>query len=173
MHSISSIPFTIPLTCKCILIVRYSCLLISIGYGFTEKSSNFQTNNFGKGSKGNDRITVSVQDKAGMDNADFATPPDGQSGHIKNVFMGLYQRASPSPLLPPNVLQLGRDGALENSIISRYEGNTDGTAYQTSSNLSFNYTQDPTQQPAIPNNIKAAIVNAFYIVNTIHDISYL
>ena len=49
----------------------------------------------------------------------------------------------------------------------------DGTANQTSSNLSFNYTQDPTQQPATPNNIKAAIVNAFYIANTIHDISYL
>ena len=60
-----------------------------------------------------------------------------------------------------------------NNVISRYEGNTDGTAYQTSSNLSFNYAQDPTQQPATPNNIKAAIVNAFYIVNTIHDISYL
>ena len=49
----------------------------------------------------------------------------------------------------------------------------DGTAHQTSSNLSFNYTKDPTQQPATPNNINAAIVNAFYIVNTIHDISYL
>ena len=35
-----------------------------------------------------------------------------------------------------------------NNVISRYEGNTDGTAYQTSSNPSFNYTQDPTQQPA-------------------------
>ena len=60
-----------------------------------------------------------------------------------------------------------------NNVISHYEGNTDGTAYQTSSNLSFNYTQDPTQQPATPNNINAAIVNAFYIVNTIHDTSYL
>ena len=54
-----------------------------------------------------------------------------------------------------------------NNVISRYEGNTDGTAYQTSFNLSFNYAQDPTQQPATPNNIEAAIVN------TIHDISYL
>ena len=60
-----------------------------------------------------------------------------------------------------------------NNVISRYEGNMDGTAYQTLSNPSFDYTLDPTQQPATPNNIKAAIVNAFYIVNTNHDIFYL
>ena len=60
-----------------------------------------------------------------------------------------------------------------NNAISRYEGNADGTAYQTSSNPSFTYMQDPTQQPAVPNNMKAAIVNAFYIVNTVHDISYM
>ena len=98
---LSSIPFTIFPTCKYILIVRYSCLLFSIRYGFTEKSSNFQTNNFGKGGKGNDRITVSVQDKAGMDNADFATPPDGQSGHMR-MFLWDYTNVRPPflPLLP-------------------------------------------------------------------------
>ena len=69
----------------------------SIRYGFTEKSSNFQTNNFGKGGKGNDRITVSVQDKAGMDNADFATPPDGQSGHMR-MFLWDYTNVGPPPL---------------------------------------------------------------------------
>ena len=72
MRSISSILLTISLTCKYILIVRYSCsLFFSIRYGFTEKSSNVQTNNFGRGGKGNDRITVSVQDKARIDNADL------------------------------------------------------------------------------------------------------
>ena len=120
MHSISSIPLTISLTCKYILIVHYSCsLFFSIRCGFTEKSSNFQTSNFGKGGKGNDRITVSVQDKAGMDNSDFATPPDGQSGHMR-MFLWDYTNVRPpppSPLLPPNVLQPGRDGALENSVI--------------------------------------------------------
>ena len=49
-RQLSSIPFTIFPTCKYILIVRHSCSLsFSIRYGFTEKSSNFQTNNFGKG----------------------------------------------------------------------------------------------------------------------------
>ena len=32
--------------------------------------------------------------------------------------MGLYQRTSSPPIFPPNVLQPGRDGALENSIVS-------------------------------------------------------
>ena len=100
MRSISSLPFTISLTCKYILIiVRYSYLLFSIRYGFTEKSSIFQTRNFGKGGKGNDMITVSVQDKAGMDISDFATPPDGQSGHMK-MFLWDYTNVRPLPLLP-------------------------------------------------------------------------
>ncbi|KAH8981284.1 Fungalysin metallopeptidase-domain-containing protein [Lactarius hatsudake] len=72
-------------------------------YGFTESTFNFQTNNFGKGGVGNDRVTVSVQDPAGTDNADFSTPPDGQSGHMR---MFLWDFTSP-----------GRDGALENDIV--------------------------------------------------------
>ncbi|TFK32708.1 Fungalysin metallopeptidase-domain-containing protein [Crucibulum laeve] len=76
---------------------------ISYRYGFTEAAFNFQTNNFGKGGKGNDRVTVSVQDSAGTDNADFSTPPDGQSGAMR---MFLWDLTSP-----------GRDGALENDIV--------------------------------------------------------
>ena len=73
----------------------------SIRYGFTEKSSNFQTNDIGKGSKGNDRITVSVQDKARMDSSDFATPTDGLSGHMR-MFLWDYTNVRPPslPLLP-------------------------------------------------------------------------
>ncbi|KAI9453868.1 Fungalysin metallopeptidase-domain-containing protein [Lactarius psammicola] len=72
-------------------------------YGFTESTFNFQTNNFGKGGLGNDRVTVSVQDPAGIDNADFSTPPDGQSGHMR---MFLWDFTSPN-----------RDGAIENDIV--------------------------------------------------------
>ncbi|KAH9030754.1 Fungalysin metallopeptidase-domain-containing protein [Lactarius pseudohatsudake] len=49
---------------------------VTYRYGFTESTFNFQTNNFGKGGVGNDRVTVSVQDPAGTDNADFSTPPE-------------------------------------------------------------------------------------------------
>ena len=77
---------------------------IQYKYGFTVAAFNFQTDNFGKGGKGNDRVTVSVQDSAGTDNADFSTPPDGQSGHMR---MFLWDLTSPQ-----------RDGALENDIIA-------------------------------------------------------
>ncbi|KAI0646696.1 Fungalysin metallopeptidase-domain-containing protein [Trametes meyenii] len=77
---------------------------ITYQYGFTESAYNFQKNNFGKGGKGSDRVTVSVQDSAGTDNADFSTPPDGQSGAMR---MFLWDITSPE-----------RDGALENDIVA-------------------------------------------------------
>ncbi|KAF9456503.1 Fungalysin metallopeptidase-domain-containing protein [Collybia nuda] len=72
-------------------------------YGFNEASFNFQNNNFGEGGAQNDRVTISVQDAAGTNNADFSTPPDGQSGHMR---MFLWTLTSPQ-----------RDGALENDIV--------------------------------------------------------
>ena len=47
-----------------------------LSYGFTESAFNFQTNNNGKGGVGNDRVTISVQNSAGTDNADFSTPAE-------------------------------------------------------------------------------------------------
>lgn len=49
-------------------------------YGFTETAYNFQNYNFGKGGAQNDRVKISVQDSSGTNNANFATPADGQSG---------------------------------------------------------------------------------------------
>jgi extracellular elastinolytic metalloproteinase len=72
-------------------------------YGFTEAAFNFQEENFGKGGKDNDRVKISVQDPSGTDNADFTTPPDGQSGRMR---MYLWDFTTP-----------GRDGALENDIV--------------------------------------------------------
>jgi extracellular elastinolytic metalloproteinase len=45
-------------------------------YGFTEQAFNFQSSNFGKGGKENDRVLMSVQDSGGTNNANFATPPE-------------------------------------------------------------------------------------------------
>ncbi|GLB39398.1 putative fungalysin metallopeptidase (M36) [Lyophyllum shimeji] len=73
-------------------------------YGFTEAAFNFQSDNFGKGGLGKDPVSVSVQSSAGIDNADFATPPDGQSGMMR---MYLWDYTSPQ-----------RDGALENDIVT-------------------------------------------------------
>jgi Zn-dependent metalloprotease len=50
----------------------------SYGLGFTETARNFQTNNFGRGGTGNDSVRAEAQDGSGTNNANFATPPDGQ-----------------------------------------------------------------------------------------------
>jgi len=45
--------------------------------GFTEQHRNFQTDNFGRGGVGNDRISAQAQDCSGTNNANFSTPSDG------------------------------------------------------------------------------------------------
>ncbi|TFK32692.1 metallo proteinase 10 [Crucibulum laeve] len=72
-------------------------------YGFTEKAFNFQVDNNGKGGRAGDPVLVSVQDPSGTNNANFATPPDGQSGTCR---MFIWTLTNPN-----------RDGAMENSII--------------------------------------------------------
>ncbi|KAF9049094.1 Fungalysin metallopeptidase-domain-containing protein [Panaeolus papilionaceus] len=72
-------------------------------YGFTETAYNFQTNNFGKGGAQNDRVKISVQDASGTNNANFATPADGQSGTCR---MYIWTNTTPN-----------RDGSLENDIV--------------------------------------------------------
>ncbi|ESK87510.1 putative extracellular elastinolytic metalloproteinase precursor [Moniliophthora roreri MCA 2997] len=71
-------------------------------YGFTEAAFNFQTNNFGKGGRGNDRVLINIQDPSGTNNANFATPPDGQSGICR---MFIWTFTTPA-----------RDGVMENDI---------------------------------------------------------
>jgi len=72
-------------------------------YGFTEAAFNFQNDNFGKGGSGNDRVTISVQDSSGTNNANFATPPDGQSGRAR-MYIWTYNT--------PN-----RDGSMSNDVL--------------------------------------------------------
>ncbi|KAF8886751.1 Fungalysin metallopeptidase-domain-containing protein [Infundibulicybe gibba] len=92
----------------------------------SQASFNFQTNNFGKGGLGNDRVLMSVQDASGTNNANFATPPDGQSGTCR---MFLWTETP-----------VHRDGAMENDIITheqthgitnRMTGGGTGTCLQT------------------------------------------
>jgi extracellular elastinolytic metalloproteinase len=49
---------------------------IAYKYGFTEDAFNFQQNNLGRGGKGGDKVLLSVQDSSGLNNANFATPPE-------------------------------------------------------------------------------------------------
>ena len=52
-------------------------------HGFTEAAGNFQENNFGRGGRGKDLVNAEAQDGEGTDNANFATPKDGQNPRMQ------------------------------------------------------------------------------------------
>ncbi|KAG0368925.1 Fungalysin metallopeptidase-domain-containing protein [Gamsiella multidivaricata] len=72
-------------------------------YGFDEESGNFQENNFGRGGLGDDAVIANAQDGSGYNNANFATPPDGQHGKMRMYVW--------------DVTETARDGDLESGII--------------------------------------------------------
>lgn len=51
--------------------------------GFNEADGNFEVNNYGKGGSGNDPVLAEGFDGGGTNNANFATPPDGNSGRMQ------------------------------------------------------------------------------------------
>ncbi|KAH6585120.1 hypothetical protein BASA60_000668 [Batrachochytrium salamandrivorans] len=65
---------------------------ITYQYGFTEKAGNFQKDNFGKGGEDGDAVVITVLNTSDVNNADFLTPPDGQSGE-----MNMYRFAYTTP----------------------------------------------------------------------------
>jgi extracellular elastinolytic metalloproteinase len=71
------------------------------GFGFDEGSGNFQTTNFNGVGKGNDRVQVNNHAN-GKNNANFATPPDGQAPTMN---MYLWDFTAPN-----------RDGSLDSSV---------------------------------------------------------
>lgn len=77
-------------------------------FGFDEVGGNFQTNNYGNGGLGNDSVQAEAQDGSGTNNANFATPPDGQRPRMQ-----MYLFNAPSP---------DRDGDLDNGIIAHEYG---------------------------------------------------
>ena len=73
-------------------------------FGFDEKAGNFQENNLSKGGSGGDAVIAFAQDGTGMDNANFATPPDGDHGVMR---MYVFDTTTPET-----------DGDFETAIIS-------------------------------------------------------
>lgn len=55
----------------------------SYQYGFDEPSGNFQRNNLGRGGFGFDFVYADAQDGSGSNNANFSTPPDGNSPRMQ------------------------------------------------------------------------------------------
>ncbi|KFX87633.1 hypothetical protein O988_09343 [Pseudogymnoascus sp. VKM F-3808] len=60
--------------------------------GFNEAAGNFETNNNNAGGKGNDAVILNAQDGSGTNNANFATPPDGQPGRMR---MYIWDESTP------------------------------------------------------------------------------
>ncbi|KAL5351664.1 hypothetical protein ACLOAV_003524 [Pseudogymnoascus australis] len=60
--------------------------------GFNEAAGNFETNNGDAGGKGNDAVILNAQDGSGTNNANFATPPDGQPGVMR---MYIWDESTP------------------------------------------------------------------------------
>ncbi|KAJ2084444.1 hypothetical protein H4R24_000074 [Coemansia sp. RSA 988] len=77
---------------------------LSYIYGFDEAAGNFQDVNYsGKGADG-DAVIANAQDGSGTNNANFATPPDGQRPRMR---MYVWTMTSPR-----------RDGDLEQDIVA-------------------------------------------------------
>ena len=67
--------------------------------GFDEQAGNFQVNNYGNGGSGNDEVMAQASDGIDLaaptlDNANFATPPDGSSGQMQ-----MYLWENPSGII--------------------------------------------------------------------------
>lgn len=60
--------------------------------GFTEAAGNFETNNNGQGGRGADFVILNTQDGSGTNNANFASPADGQPGRMR---MYLFTSSTP------------------------------------------------------------------------------
>lgn len=52
-------------------------------YGFDEQAGNFQQNNYGKGGLSGDFVMADAQDGGGNNNANFATPEDGDNPRMQ------------------------------------------------------------------------------------------
>ncbi|KAJ2883125.1 hypothetical protein FB639_002238, partial [Coemansia asiatica] len=72
-------------------------------YGFDEAAGNFQDVNYSGEGLGNDAVIANAQDGSGTNNANFATPPDGQRPRMR-----MYVWTSTYPY---------RDGDLEQDIV--------------------------------------------------------
>ncbi|KAJ1963256.1 hypothetical protein GGI12_002162 [Dipsacomyces acuminosporus] len=77
---------------------------LSYLYGFDEAAGNFQDTNYSGKGAGNDAVVAFAQDGSGTDNANFATPPDGQNGVMR---MYIFTQTSPK-----------RDGDFEQDIVA-------------------------------------------------------
>ncbi|HEX6642130.1 MAG TPA: M36 family metallopeptidase, partial [Thermoanaerobaculia bacterium] len=100
--------------------------------GFNEAELNFQENNFSRGGAGSDSVNAEAQDGGGTDNANFATPGDGQNPRMQmylftgtpshQVVLGASLFDAAGAEFGPALTSTGKTGAL--SVTSPADGCT-------------------------------------------------
>ncbi|MFD0932025.1 T9SS-dependent M36 family metallopeptidase [Psychroflexus salinarum] len=69
-------------------------------YGFDEASGNFQQTNYTGEGNGNDYVRAEAQDGAGINNANFGTPPDGARPRMQ-----MFLWSAPGPPIEPLTIE--------------------------------------------------------------------
>jgi extracellular elastinolytic metalloproteinase len=90
--------------------------------GFNEVEANFQENNFSRGGVGSDSVNAEAQDGGGTDNANFATPAEGQNPRMQmylftgkpshQVLVGSSIYAAGGAAFGPALTSTGKTGLL-------------------------------------------------------------
>ncbi len=71
---------------------------VTARHGFDEVSGNFQQLNYTGLGLGTDQVEADAQDGSGTNNANFATPPDGQSGRMQQFIFDITNPTRDSSL---------------------------------------------------------------------------
>src|SRR5512144_1965676 len=85
--------------------------------GFNESAGNFQTTNFGNGGAQNDEVQVDAQDGAGVNNANFATPPDGSKPRMQMFLFTFNGGAQEDGDFDPTVILHENTHGLSNRLV--------------------------------------------------------
>jgi extracellular elastinolytic metalloproteinase len=90
--------------------------------GFNESEANFQENNFSRGGSGSDSVNAEAQDGGGVDNANFATPNEGQNPRMQmylwtgkpshQVVVGASTYAAGGAAFGPALTSTGKTGLI-------------------------------------------------------------
>lgn len=119
--------------------------------GFNEVARNFQTNNFGRGGTGNDRVAAQAQDCSGVDNANMTTPADGS-----RPTMQMYLWDGPTPdfdgSLDADVVIHEHTHGLSNRLHSNASGLSDNMARGMGEGWSDFYAHCMLSEPTDPIN---------------------
>jgi extracellular elastinolytic metalloproteinase len=101
-------------------------------YGFDEASGNFQQANYGRGGAQNDPLQAEDQDGGGVDNANFATPPDGQKPRMQ-LYLWDYTNPKRDAALDATVIVHEYTHGLSNRLVGGGSGNCLGLNGETPS----------------------------------------